>query len=557
MTNIYVSESSLEGTVNYFSKNSYKSPEQLGLFFFFKSIGLTEKEYINFQKVGKMSNEEKNFYNQKLHQLAGLFTHQEDGKRWTCLFPFSISNPIKKNAFFNGATEFKNLLSRLTDTIDNTLIDKFLDKNEYGEIKFKRNYLTYIKENFLNNNKISMIHMATWVSRFTGFELTSLSNFTNVEFNRICKKYTKEFLKLSEYEFQELFEDDSYNQIISYSEKIIEGSVFRYLFYFEQKPEVFENYNEINLNNILVNQSEVNKFMEINDNNPSSQEIINLLRLQKQIILYGVPGVGKSNFVSKIEANYNPKNVVKIQFHPNTTYEDFIGGETIENGTIVTKSGKFLEACEKARNNSNENHLFVIDEINRGNISKIFGETIQVLDREYDVDLIKPINTDEKEKISKISIPKNMDIIATMNSADRSIAILDFAIRRRFGFVKLFPNYEIVGDLSDTSLINVKPEVLFRSLNRKILETLNDEDLLLGQSYFLPNFATKINNKIQWKMSNLRYIFNYSIIPALEEYTYGNKKDLLNITGEKLLSRINNNADFNDALIESFPECKK
>ncbi|MBF2285557.1 MULTISPECIES: McrB family protein [Staphylococcus] len=556
MINIYVSESSLKNTVNYFIKNEYKSPEQLGLFFFFKSIGLTEKEYINFQKVGKMSNEEKEFYNKKLHQLSGIFTPKEDGKRWTCLFPFSIDYPVKKKSFFNGATEFKNLLSRLTDTIDNTLIDKFLDKNEYGEIKFKRNYLTYIKETFLNNQKISIIHMATWISRFTGFELKSLTNFTNVEFNRICKKYTKDFLRLSEYEFQELFEDDTHNQNISYNQNIIEGSTFRHLFSFKQQPEVFDKHNDINLNNILINQREVNNLMELNDNNPSSQEINNLLHLQKQIILYGVPGVGKSNFVSNIVDNYNPENVVKIQFHPNTTYEDFIGGETIKNGNIETKAGKFLEACEKARNSS-ENHLFIIDEINRGNISKIFGETIQVLDREYEVDLIKPINIDENEKISAISIPKNMHIIATMNSTDRSIAILDFAIRRRFGFVKLFPNYEIVGNLSDSSLINVNIEFLFRSLNRKILEVLNDEDLLLGQSYFLPDFSTKVNNKIQWKMSNLRYIFNYSIIPALEEYTYGNKNDLLNIVGEKLLNRIDNDNDFNDALIENFPECKK
>lgn len=128
---------------------------------------------------------------------------------------------------------------------------------------------------------------------------------------------------------------------------IIEGSTFRHLFSFEQKPEVFDKHNDINLNNILINQREVNNLMELNDNNPSSQEINNLLHLQKQIILYGVPGVGKSNFVSNIVDNYNPENVVKIQFHPNTTYEDFIGGETIKNGNIETKAGKFLEACEK------------------------------------------------------------------------------------------------------------------------------------------------------------------------------------------------------------------
>lgn len=337
---------------------------------------------------------------------------------------------------------------------------------------------------------------------------------------------------------------------------MITGSNFRKLFSFKDSPNILSQPNTLNLKDSLITQNEVCKFMETNENNPSTQEIINLLKLQKQIVLYGVPGVGKSNFISKIEDQYNPKNIIKIQFHPNTTYEEFIGGETIENGTIVTKSGKFLEACEKAKNDTSEKYLFVIDEINRGNISKIFGETIQVLDRKYEVDLMKPIKVNGKQ-ISKISIPENMDIVATMNSTDRSIAVLDFAIRRRFSFVKLYPNYEIVSELSNTDYINIQPSLLFKSINNKIYETLKDEELLLGQSYFLPSFAKKENNKIKWNISYLRYIFNYSIIPTLEEYTFGNKNDLLNIVGEKLLNRISDDDDFNNAIIEKYPECEK
>lgn len=556
MPNIYVAADSLKDAIRYFSANYYKSPEQLGIFFFFKSIGLTEKEYVNFPKVSKMSPAEKDFYNQKLHQLGGLFTDQETGKKRTCLFPFSINNPVKKNAFFNGGSEFKDLLSRLTDTIDNTLIDKFLDKNENGEIKLKRGYSRYIQDNFLNGNKISITYISAWISRFTEFHVQSLSGFTNIEFTRICKKYTKNFLKLNELEMQELFEDDSYTTNIDYDQSLVTGTDLRNFFSFEQTPDVTTTPNTINLNKITVSQNEVSKYMELNDNNPTSQEIEELLNLRKQIILYGVPGVGKSKFVADIEGNYSEENVVKIQFHPSTTYEDFIGGETIDNGTIVTRAGVFLEACEKAKS-SDEKYLFVIDEINRGNISKIFGETIQALDREYEIDLIRPITTETNGKVEKISIPENMDIIATMNSADRSIAILDFAIRRRFGFVKLFPNYEVVGSLSDLSNIDVNVEELFKSLNQNILDTLNDEDLLLGQSYFLPKFATIINDKIKWEISDLRYIFNYSIIPALEEYTYGNKKDLLKIIGEKLLNRITDDQEFYEALIENFPQCKK
>lgn len=556
MTTIYVSKQSLKSTIEYFSESNYNLPVQLGLFFFFKSIGVTDRDYTDFQKVKFLDSQLKELYMQNLYQLSGMFTLKEDGERRSSLFPFAINSSIKNKDFFNGGSNFKNLLSRMRDTIDNTLIDKFLDRNNDERIKFKRDYLNFIKVNFKKKKKISLIHMSKWVCRFLSFDVSAFSNFTDEDFTRLCKKKTIEFLNLSDNELQELFHDDSYKQNISYSKHMITGSNFRKLFSFKDSPNILSQPNTLNLKDSLITQNEVCKFMETNENNPSTQEIINLLKLQKQIVLYGVPGVGKSNFISKIEDQYNPKNIIKIQFHPNTTYEEFIGGETIENGTIVTKSGKFLEACEKAKNDTSEKYLFVIDEINRGNISKIFGETIQVLDRKYEVDLMKPIKVNGKQ-ISKISIPENMDIVATMNSTDRSIAVLDFAIRRRFSFVKLYPNYEIVSELSNTDYINIQPSLLFKSINNKIYETLKDEELLLGQSYFLPSFAKKENNKIKWNISYLRYIFNYSIIPTLEEYTFGNKNDLLNIVGEKLLNRISDDDDFNNAIIEKYPECEK
>jgi len=552
MPNVYIEAGSLTNAIDYFSNINYTSPEQLGIFFFFKSIGLTEKEYIAFPKVSQMSVSEKDFYNKKLHQLGGLFTHTETGKKRTCLFPFAIDNPVKNKGYFNGGSEFKGLLSRLTDTIDNTLIDKFLDKNENNEIKFKRGYIKYVKDTFLNGRKISVTYLSAWISRFTEFNVGTLTGFTNVEFTRVCTKDTKKFLKLNELEMQELFEEDSNTISLGYSTTMISGSDFRSLMNYDEAPDVTSEPNTLNLNSVIVNQTEVKKYMELNDKNPTSDEIKEVLKLKKQVILYGVPGVGKSKFISDLEADYPEDNIIKLQFHPSTSYEDFIGGETVENGTVVTRPGVFLEACKRAEAEDGEKFLFILDEINRGNISKIFGETILALDREYEVDLIKPLG-----EITEFSIPDNMDIVATMNSADRSIAILDFAIRRRFGFIKLYPNYEIVGHKSDLTNININVETLFRALNTKILNTLNDEDLLLGQSYFLPKFADIVNDKIQWKTSDLRYIFNYSIIPALEEYTYGNKNDLLNILGEKLIARPSDDNEFEQSLLEYFPECNK
>ena len=127
MTTIYVSKQSLKSTIEYFSESNYNSPVQLGLFFFFKSIGVTDRDYTDFQKVKSLDSQLKEFYMQNLYQLSGMFTLKEDGKKRSSLFPFAINSSIKSKDFFNGGSDFKHLLSRMRDTIDNTLRDKFID----------------------------------------------------------------------------------------------------------------------------------------------------------------------------------------------------------------------------------------------------------------------------------------------------------------------------------------------------------------------------------------------------------------------------------------------
>ena len=334
---------------------------------------------------------------------------------------------------------------------------------------------------------------------------------------------------------------------------MIEGELLRSLISFIDNPEVTK-ISELNVDKqvFILSLDESRRFIEMSGNNPSFEEMKKLLMLRKQIILYGVPGIGKSRFISYVESDFK-ETTTKIQFHPSTTYEEFIGGTTIENSSVITKAGKFLEKCIEAKNNPEKNYLFVIDEINRGNISKIFGETILALDREYEVDLIKPIKMGDSDVV-KFRIPENMYIIATMNSADRSIAVIDYAIRRRFGFIKLQPNYEVVKQMSNINSIGINIEKLFKIINIKIQEVLGEEELLLGQSYFLPDFAEKIDGKIKWTSETLRLVFNYSIVPIIEEYTYGNKNDLIAILGEKISSRINDDDEFLDEVKRIFPE---
>ncbi|MEK4654397.1 McrB family protein [Niallia sp. FSL W8-0954] len=558
---VFVSEESIKESVNYFSKLSISSPEQFGLFFLCKGVGINQNSYKPLKKAGQMTDDEKKIYYDRLHKLGAVFDFNEEGIKKCCLFPFSIKEEIVKGNFYNQASSFQGLLSRLIDTIDNTLIDKFLEKQE-DSIRLKRNYIQLLKELYLNGNKISLSYFSAYYCRFITFSADE--SIDNAEFTRLCVQYTIDSLNLLERELDELFYDDTSTTQITYQENMIEGRELRSMFRFktrEDYPEISSSRDYNVVNPYILVLEDVRRYIELNGKNPSTNEIKELLELRKQIVLYGVPGIGKSMFIKDLEnwkdadGNQFFDETINIQFHPSTTYEEFIGGSTIENGTIVSKAGIFLHWCQEAIRNDGKKYLFVIDEINRGNISKIFGETILGLDREYTVDLVKPLSVNGRE-INKFQIPDNLYIIATMNSADRSIAILDNAIRRRFAFIKLFPNYDIVRELSDVEELGIDVSRLYRSINKKILDTLNDEELLLGQSYFLPNFAEKdqSTNRILWSKKLVKYVINYNVLPILEEYTYGNKNDLQNILGEKIPDRIYEDDEFIEAIVEQFPE---
>lgn len=559
--NIYVSETSIKDSVDYFSKLSISSPEQFGLFFLCKGVGINQNTYKPLKKAGQMTDEKKKIYYDRLHKLGAVFDFNEEGIKKCCLFPFSIKEEIAKGNFYNQASSFQGLLSRLIDTIDNTLIDKFLEKQE-DNIRLKRNYIQLLKELYLNGNKISLSHFSTYYCRFITFSADE--SIEKEDFTRLCVQYTIDSLNLHEREIDELFYDDTALTQINFQESMITGQELRSMFIFkgtEDFPEIISSKDYNVVNQYMLVLEDVRRYIELNGKNPSTNEIRELLELRKQIVLYGVPGIGKSMFIKDLEewkdeaGNNFFDESINIQFHPSTSYEEFIGGSSIENGTIVSKAGILLQWCQKAMKNNGNRYLFVIDEINRGNLSKIFGETILGLDREYTVDLVKPLNV-KGEQISKFQIPNNLYIIATMNSADRSIAILDNAIRRRFAFIKLFPNYDIVKELSDVGELGIEIARLYRSINKKILDTLNNEELLLGQSYFLPNFAEKVETtgKILWSKKLLRLVINYNVLPILEEYTYGNKNDLQKIIGDKIPERIYDDEEFIEAIKEQFPE---
>jgi hypothetical protein len=229
------------------------------------------------------------------------------------------------------------------------------------------------------------------------------------------------------------------------------------------------------------------------------KEVI-LLEAKKQIILQGSPGTGKTRKAMEIAKEMAPDNYKLIQFHPAYTYEDFVRGivaTTGSNGNINydVKNKVLAEMAENAKNNPANSFVLIIDEINRANLSSVLGELIYAL--EYRGEVVESMY--EYKGSRKIVLPKNLYIIGTMNTADRSVGHIDYAIRRRFAFVDVN---------TDESVIPNKAKPLFKKVKGLFKEHLSDEfelnDVMIGHSYFLRD--------------NLKLALEYEIKPMLQEY---------------------------------------
>ncbi|MBP6874284.1 MAG: EVE domain-containing protein [Clostridia bacterium] len=244
--------------------------------------------------------------------------------------------------------------------------------------------------------------------------------------------------------------------------------------------------------------------------------LLSVLKNKKNIILQGAPGVGKTFAARRLAYSMigekDESRIEFVQFHQNYSYEDFMMGYKPVNDGFELKYGIFYRFCQKAANQPDKDFIFIIDEINRGNMSKIFGELLMLIERDY-----RGTKTTLAYNGLSFTVPKNLYIIGMMNTADRSLAMIDYALRRRFSFFEIEPGFDSEGFIKyQDSLNNETLNTLIervKELNREIaLDKSLGKGFCIGHSYFCGQTVCSDD----WMYS----IIDYDILPMLSEYWF-------------------------------------
>ena len=316
---------------------------------------------------------------------------------------------------------------------------------------------------------------------------------------------------------------------------------------------------------------------KVETNTPQGDAMLNKPNNQRNIplnqILYGPPGTGKTyttiNKALEILANYGeiekiPDNRQKqkeifdtfvtkgqiefVTFHQSYGYEEFVEGikPSVKNGTVIyeTKNGVFKNLCKKALEGKDKPYILIVDEINRGNIAKILGELITLIEPSKRIGKSEGLQLTLPYSGESFGVPSNLYIIGTMNTADRSIALLDTALRRRFEFVEMMPDFEYLKDkkISDSGN-TIELGRLLESMNNRI-EFLLDREHTIGHSYFMGVES----------IEDLHEVFKNKIIPLLQEYFYDDYAKIIAILNDNGMIKEKNKSQFSDLFDGKFSE---
>lgn len=249
-----------------------------------------------------------------------------------------------------------------------------------------------------------------------------------------------------------------------------------------------------------------------------------LLRNKKNLILQGAPGVGKTFTAKKLAyammGEVDDSRIEMVQFHQNYSYEDFIMGYRPDGADFKLTDGIFFRFCQTAANHPDKEYFFIIDEINRGNMSKIFGELLMLIEKDY-----RGTKATLAYSGMPFSVPENLFIIGMMNTADRSLAMIDYALRRRFSFFEMEPGFNSDGFTKyQNSFVNETFNALIAQIKSLNKEIADDKSLgrwfQIGHSYFCGREETGCTD--EW----MRSVVEFDILPMLGEYWFDEQDKL-------------------------------
>ncbi|WBP84330.1 McrB family protein [Mycoplasmopsis edwardii] len=486
---------------------------------------------------------ETNDFNQMLQKVKDEFMIQKDSpSNLDKIIPIREWNQKGKKFFSTGKNEKTKWINDLWDTFeiainlsysndDQILIESLKNQlDKIHKIKVQKVKITvglsWINDEIflaiddwaleLLNKKIGLNHEVYKRIEKYAHGLDGMSKNINFgEYFEICK-FVKEKIEKQKLPFTSLFE-------ISKGIKVEDPRAKRRQN--QQKQESSANQKE-------------NKPKQQNQNaNNTKKEAKQIQHLNT--IYYGVPGTGKT-YAANLKAKEIAKkdeNIWKITFNQAYGYENFIEGLTAKTNKgapeYKIEPGIFKKINNKAIKDPNNNYVLIIDEINRGNISKIFGELITLVEE-------SKRGKDNKIKLThsgkEMYIPNNLYIIGTMNTADKSITSMDTAMRRRFKFIEKHPDYEI---LKNSKIKNIDLSKLLEIINKRI-EAFSEKDQIIGHSYFIEIINSNESEDV--KFQKLVSVFENNIIPLLEEIFYGDYEKIMTIlsNSDKSQNKANN-----------------
>lgn len=506
----YLSSNTIEAAYDVLTSTELLSPNDLLYFLILKSCGINKLTYESFEKV-----KEKGLY--FASRLMSLFSPEEgfpngggiinplDMKKWPSQ---PINDDLKKwvsqrlqNNTIGGGTQWRALIDM--DAKDKT-------------IKFKYDYIKLLKTMALDSQTVNIVALAVWSHRFTPFEQRETVR-------ELCDEFQRSY-KLDVDEMNAFF-NRTQSFDIEYADHMYDASLIRGKI--DSVPtNVWTSVNAPNVSSRDYAKWFADDY-EFYSRPVDTQEVSvglikGLLNAYHQVILEGPPGTSKSYYANEISAEYD--EVVHVQFHPQYTYQNFVGGYIVEKTDVVYRPGVILNLLDNY--NQDKKYLIIIDEFNRANVSQVLGEVIQCLDRTQSVSI------EADGRLRTINLPNNIHIIATLNTTDRTLGTIDYAIKRRFVSVYCAPEPRLLMDLCPSANFISLCDFLMR-LNKKLEEVTGSKDLTVGHAIFLSD-NVKVGDKYIWGFEDFRILYNYKILPMIEDYCSNNREMIEDIVGRKL-----------------------